>query len=31
MLGTTAIPVVETYSKGNLVVAIGADISFGKK
>lgn len=31
MLGTTAIPVVETYSKGNLVVAIGADISFGCK
>ena len=30
MLGTTAIPVVETYSKGNLIVAIGADISFGK-
>jgi long-subunit fatty acid transport protein len=30
MLGTTAVPVVETYSKGNLVVAIGADISFGK-
>lgn len=31
MLGTTAIPVVETYSKGNLVVAIGVDVSFGCK
>jgi len=29
-LGKTKIPVKETYSKGNLVVAVGVDMSFGK-
>lgn len=29
--GTTVIPITETYSKGNVILAIGADISLGKK
>jgi len=30
MLGSTAVPVVETYDKDNMILAIGADISLGK-
>ncbi|NVO20329.1 MAG: outer membrane protein transport protein [Bacteroidetes bacterium] len=29
-LGKTAVPVVETYGKGNVIVALGVDVSLGK-
>jgi len=30
LLGTTQVPVKETYGKSNLIVAVGVDLSFGK-